>query len=390
MSSTSKNSMPKVDVTENGMSKEKEKLEKQKKRTRRNQKYNTHLLLISIAILMALSASLVARIYKLNGTIESLTAQINELSREAARQQEEMKQLREALAAGRDERKDGGGETKDGAGAEEDREPAMDGDDRDAPEITAAHKVYLTFDDGPSIYTQDILDILEEYDVKATFFVVGKESESAKESMKKIVEAGHTLGMHSYTHKYSELYASVDNFAEDFARQQEYIYDITGVKSTVYRFPGGSSNTVSKLDMKVFAEYLDSQGVTYYDWNVSSGDGSSAIVPVETLLENCTSTIGRYGTSIVLMHDAAGKKTTVEALPEIIETILAMEDTVILPITGSTKPVQHKSWDFDEQETDEQGTDGSEPEEEDTNRTEREESESDGTETEEEGRRQDE
>ncbi len=203
------------------------------------------------------------------------------------------------------------------------------------------HKVYLTFDDGPSIYTEEILDILKEYDLKATFFVVGKEDEASREVLQRIVEEGHTLGMHSYSHKYRELYQSVDAFSEDFHKLQDYLYEVTGVRSMYYRFPGGSSNTVSTISMQEFADYLNEEGVTFYDWNISSGDAASRPPSKETLVANSTDDISRWETSIILMHDSAEKHTTVEALPEIIEKILAMEDTVILPITEETKPVQH-------------------------------------------------
>lgn len=203
------------------------------------------------------------------------------------------------------------------------------------------HKVYLTFDDGPSIYTNDILDILDSYNVKATFFVVGKEGTNAEEALQRIVDEGHTLGMHSYSHKYKELYESMDSFTQDFARIRDSIYQATGVESVCYRFPGGSSNTVSEIDMHDFIDYLDSQGVEYYDWNVSSGDGGSMKLSTDTLLENCTKDIDTRDTSIILLHDSAEKPTTVEALPDIIENILARPDTVILPITENTRPIHH-------------------------------------------------
>ena len=203
------------------------------------------------------------------------------------------------------------------------------------------HKVYLTFDDGPSIYTNDILDILDSYNVKATFFVVGKEGTNAEEALQRIVDEGHTLGMHSYSHKYKELYESMDSFTQDFARIRDYIYQATGVESVCYRFPGGSSNTVSEIDMHDFIDYLDSQGVEYYDWNVSSGDGGSMKLSTDTLLENCTRDIDTRDTSIILLHDSAEKPTTVETLPDIIENILARPDTVILPITENTRPIHH-------------------------------------------------
>lgn len=218
-----------------------------------------------------------------------------------------------------------------------------DGQDKDvtAVEPEVAHKVYLTFDDGPSKYTEEILDILDEYDVKATFFVLGKENEHSIEMIREIAERGHTLGMHSYSHRYADVYRSVDDFSADFYRIYAYILENTGIQSTCYRFPGGSSNTVSDLDMHVFADFLAEQEIEYYDWNLSSGDGGSVLLDVDTLVRNSTQDIEKHETSIILMHDAASRPTTVEALPQIIENILAMEDTVILPITEDTTPIHH-------------------------------------------------
>lgn len=220
---------------------------------------------------------------------------------------------------------------------------AADGQDKDVAEVEpeAAHKVYLTFDDGPSKYTEEILDILDEYDVKATFFVLGKENEHSIEMIREIAERGHTLGMHSYSHKYADVYRSVDDFSADFYRIYSYILENTGIQSTYYRFPGGSSNTVSDIDMHVFADFLAEHEIEYYDWNVSSSDGGSVLLDVDTLVRNSTQDIEKHGTSIILMHDAASRPTTVEALPQIIENILAMEDTVILPITEDTTPIHH-------------------------------------------------
>lgn len=202
--------------------------------------------------------------------------------------------------------------------------------------------VYLTFDDGPSVHTNEILDILKEYDVKATFFVVGKEGEKYEELYKRIVEEGHTLGMHSYSHRYDEIYASEENFAEDFEKLQTYLYDITGVESRFYRFPGGSSNTVSKIDMSNFIDYLQEQDVVYFDWNVSSGDASGGGISVEQIIENCVGNVDYYNNMVILMHDSKEKETTVEALPSVIEQLLTYENTQIVPITDDTEPVQHR------------------------------------------------
>jgi len=208
-------------------------------------------------------------------------------------------------------------------------------------EPEAAHKVYLTFDDGPSKYTEEILDILDAYDVKATFFVLGKENAYSIEMLQEIARRGHTIGMHSYSHKYADVYRSLEDFSADFYQIYSYILENTGIQSTCYRFPGGSSNTISDIDMHVFADFLAEQGIEYYDWNVSSGDGGSVLLDVDTLARNATSGISNNGTSIILMHDAASRPTTVEALPRIIENILAMEDTAILPITDETTPIHH-------------------------------------------------
>ena len=103
-------------------------------------------------------------------------------------------------------------------------------------------KVYLTFDDGPSDHTAQILDILKKHKVKATFFVVGKETEHAKKMYQRIVLEGHTLAMHSYSHNYDQIYANVGAFSKDLMKLQKYLYDLTDVKPYIYRFPGGSSN----------------------------------------------------------------------------------------------------------------------------------------------------
>lgn len=211
-------------------------------------------------------------------------------------------------------------------------------DDSEKPTV---HKVYLTFDDGPSTNTKKILDILDQYDVKATFFVVGKEEDWAKEALVDIVERGHSLGMHSYSHKYNTIYDSVEDFAKDFVALRSYLEDVTGVTSNLYRFPGGSSNTISDVDMHEFAEYLDSWDVRFYDWNVASGDGGGRLLTVDELVSNALEGIEDRGTSIILMHDSVNKPTTVEALPKIIENILARENTEILPITEDTVLVQH-------------------------------------------------
>ena len=207
-------------------------------------------------------------------------------------------------------------------------------------DIEGTRYVYLTFDDGPSSSTDEILDILAEYDVKATFFVCGKPDARYTAAYKRIVDEGHTLGMHSYSHKYGVIYESLDSFRADLDKLRVFLYETTGVWSKYYRFPGGSSNSVSKTDMSELAAYLEGQEVTFFDWNVSAGDDKSG-ANKDTIYNNIVNNVPRFKHCIVLMHDSADKKSTVEALPEIIEAIHAMDDTVIVPITDDTLPVQH-------------------------------------------------
>lgn len=212
-----------------------------------------------------------------------------------------------------------------------------------AGEEEGIRKVYLTFDDGPSSNTGRILDILAEYDVKATFFVVGKEDETYQPLYNRIVEEGHTLAMHSYSHKYQEIYQSKESYVQDLTKLQEFLYDTTGVWCRYCRFPGGSSNKVSKVDMHELIEYLDEQDMTYFDWNIVSGDATNDYISSGDIIRNCMRRLGEFDEAIILMHDAAEKDSTVEALPGLIEQIQAMENTKIVPITDDTEPIHHIS-----------------------------------------------
>lgn len=227
--------------------------------------------------------------------------------------------------------------------AKEEESEEMSAEAETPEEKEDVREVYLTFDDGPSDNTARILDILKEYDVKATFFVVGREGEKYQPLYKRIVEEGHTLGMHSYSHKYDEIYQSVDTYAEDLNKLRGFLYRTTGVLCKFCRFPGGSSNTVSSVDMHDLITYLDEKEIAYFDWNVSSGDAASSYISPEDIVKNCTEKLENYQEAIILMHDAKNKNSTVEALPELIETIQAMDKTRIVPITEETEPIHHIS-----------------------------------------------
>lgn len=202
--------------------------------------------------------------------------------------------------------------------------------------------VYLTFDDGPSENTDAILDILDDYNVKATFFVVGQDTEIYGDEYRRIVDEGHTIGMHSYSHNYSKIYQSSDSFIADYNKIHDLILDVTGVDTKYYRFPGGSSNKVSNSSMSVFINYLNQEGAVYYDWNVASGDATSQAFTADELVDNVMKDVVKYKTSVVLLHDASNKDATVEALPRLIES-LNEAGAMILPITDDTTIIQHVS-----------------------------------------------
>ena len=220
---------------------------------------------------------------------------------------------------------------------------SSDAENKTGSEIPAEgiRKVYLTFDDGPSIYTDQILDVLKEYHVKATFFVVGKTEARYEAVYRRIVDEGHTLGMHSFSHKYNEIYASEEAFAADLEALRSFLKEKTGVECRFSRFPGGSSNTVSNVDMNRLITYLNEQGITYFDWNISSGDATSGYISKNRIIQNCTESLANYETAVILLHDSGEREETVKALPELIEKIQEMENTVLLPISEETKLIQH-------------------------------------------------
>ena len=205
-------------------------------------------------------------------------------------------------------------------------------------------KVYLTFDDGPSIYTRDILDILNRYNVKATFFISGKNAQMYEGYLQEILDDGHSLGIHTYSHVYSDIYSSVESFQNDFNQTRDCIKQQTGEDVKLYRFPGGSGNGVASYHNKMkMMEWLEQEEVQYFDWNVSSGDGGSAVLSPEVLAGNCIEGVKANNMSIVLLHDAGDKRNTVEALPLIIEGINQLENVRLLPIDEDTVTIQQMS-----------------------------------------------
>lgn len=180
--------------------------------------------------------------------------------------------------------------------------------------------VYLTFDDGPSGDTEKILNILKKYNAKATFFVTGN-NRKYDYLIKRAHDEGNSIGLHTYTHDYAKVYASEKAYFEDLQKISDLVENITGEKSYLIRFPGGSSNTVSRRYapglMTELTKEVREKGYQYFDWNCDSTDASGNHRPVQTLVANATSCSQKH--IVILMHDTDAKDTTVSALPEIIE-----------------------------------------------------------------------
>ena len=200
---------------------------------------------------------------------------------------------------------------------------------------------YLTFDDGPSTRnTPRILDILKEYNIKATFFVNGH---GKKELYRRIADEGHAIGNHTYSHNYKDIYSSVVSFKKDVDKLSDYIEDVTGERPELFRFPGGSNNTVSrryggKTVMKTLCQVITSDmGYQYFDWNVSAEDTTAYRASKGLIVRSALNGAKHKKHAIILMHDAAPKTTTVEALPEIIDGLIKMGFKFDVLTKGTTK-----------------------------------------------------
>lgn len=181
---------------------------------------------------------------------------------------------------------------------------------------------YLTFDDGPTkSVTPLVLDVLRKYNVKATFFQLGKLIEANSDIAYRVYEEGHLLANHSYAHEYSELYASEDAFIAEIEKTQALITDIVGNDEIkLFRFPGGSYNAGSYGEKKqTYKKALEAKGYFWCDWNALSKDAEGAKKDAAELLECVKETVGTQEDVVILMHDANGKKATAEALGSVIE-----------------------------------------------------------------------
>ncbi len=218
-------------------------------------------------------------------------------------------------------------------------QPVNPGSGKDLSQKT----IYLTFDDGPSPRTPEVLKILRDNGVKATFFVTAR-SKNSSHYMKDIVAEGHTIALHTYTHDYAKVYASEEAYFADLQQISDLVYNETGVRTNLIRFPGGSSNTVSRKYcsgiMTRLTQQVADKGYVYFDWNITSGDADKGGSSAQKIINNCRK-VPSSNAVIVLMHDSVEKRTTVEALPEVIAYYKAA-GCKFAALTESTPPAHQR------------------------------------------------
>lgn len=194
--------------------------------------------------------------------------------------------------------------------------------------------MYLTFDDGPSKdNTVAVLDILKEKGIKATFFVVGENVRKNPEVARRIVEEGHTIGIHCNRHVYEDIYQSVDSYLEDFQKAYDAVYEETGVEVALFRFPGGSINSYNKNVYEEIIEKMSENGFIYFDWNASLEDASKHTTPKQLVQNAIDSAMGRKKV-VMLAHDI--KSDTAQCLEELIESL---PEYRMEPLTPEVEPV---------------------------------------------------
>ena len=200
---------------------------------------------------------------------------------------------------------------------------------------------YLTFDDGPSSNTKEILDILDQYHIKATFFVTGT-SPKDFHYIKEAYQKGHIIGLHTYSHDYEYIYSSLKNYISDLNKIKDVVYQQIGKNVDLIRFPGGSSNLVSKkynegIMTRLTKKVID-LGYQYYDWTSINGDGEG-IKTVDGLIKKAKEEIGEQEDIMFLMHDSGTQENTVKALPAILDYLI--EQGYVFQILDETSPTFH-------------------------------------------------
>ncbi len=214
--------------------------------------------------------------------------------------------------------------------------------------VTKSQKtVYLTFDDGPNYQiTPRVLEVLKKHNVKATFFVVGMYVDANPKMAKRIVDEGHTIALHSYSHNYGKIYQSEGAFLADMERCRKAVKRATGVDTKLMRFPGGTSNGISKKTnpgiMTRLSKFMTKNGYRYYDWNMANNDANGASYSPSQMSGFLTNGLGTNSkTLIALLHDATAKKNTPQSVDIFLKNALA-NGYKFDKITESTPIIAHR------------------------------------------------
>lgn len=174
--------------------------------------------------------------------------------------------------------------------------------------------IYLTFDDGPSKNTNKVLDILNKYNVKATFFLIGNQIEDQENVVRRIQNEGHSIGLHTYTHDFKKIYSSNKIFIDEMLECQQEIYRVTNIKPNIIKFPGGSAKILNKQLKKE----LEEKDFKVYDWNVDSQDGINPKMSPNKIFKKATKSNVKDKPIILLMHCDYMHNNTCKVLPRII------------------------------------------------------------------------
>ena len=198
--------------------------------------------------------------------------------------------------------------------------------------------VYITIDDGPTTGTPKLLNILDQYDAKATWFVTAQfmEGSALEDMIKQIHDSGHAVGVHTFSHQYKKIYQSVDAYMEDYNKMNKIIESATGESSNLFRFPGGSNAGYNKKIRRQLLDHVKEEGLVYYDWNAFTGDtdGLSRSEMISKAVKECS----YNNKAILLMHDVPRKDTVIDALPDILQALkdkgyeFRALDTDVVPI----------------------------------------------------------
>lgn len=182
---------------------------------------------------------------------------------------------------------------------------------------------YLTFDDGPSRNTKKVLNILDKYNAKATFFIIGEQiTDKYKDIVKETVDRGHSIGIHTFCHDYKKIYTNCESYIHDFEKTCDILNQTIGYIPKIYRFPGGSCNVYIGCIKSDIMDELNGRGFKYYDWNVS-GEDSVGRPSSDSIYKNVVKDVTNFNEPVILLHDSSLNSNTVNILPRIIEYIIS-------------------------------------------------------------------